>query len=475
MESYIKYKKGKFILGVVKHRKRDYVSKRKMNVDKFYNQWSKEITEHMSVGDFSFVDENHLHIMWLDFSIVGAEVRDEEFVLEESIIDNVAAMEMFKDLESKFLAVEEEARRSFERTASRLKELDESSKLAEKILRRYVKTWSLDDFDMTEVGRVVEYIHDKPLFYLKFKSPLADVLEMLTIEFFKIINWAAIGASLGKLLYWVVGLFNGTWEGSPEDFSFAFGCWVLVGFCSVSNIFSKYYNVRTIEAFLEEYEEKKSFEEIRTKKELFDSLYNDIVNEDLTAVRSLDVEMNLPLQVPLEDEMRVPSLKERFDRLDALLAQERQVYSSSDDSMSAVAVVNVTEGLKKRLAYLGVSSVDVEKNEFLSFLLGLSSQVNEKCYEDLGADVISIYSLAIDYVRMRTRYRDSEFLKSSEYNLLFMKRRLLNEHLANRWSMMESLAKLTAARDTLAQILAETRTLEPVTIEAGDEKRLILE
>ncbi len=456
MNSYIKYKKGKVILGIAEESNR-FFNVKKVGVDRFYRKWSDAILNNLSVGDFSFKKENVLHIEWLEFTLVGAEVMDVEFVLDDSVIKKTGLVEMLKTLESQFLSVEDRAKESFNRTVERIQTRTELSMLSSEVLTKYAKDVDFDSIDPDDSRRVVEFLnkyYNKSFIYRPHY--FADILERSTIWFFKVIGWLIEGRALVNAFVYMFG-------NMPFDLTYLIMLVAMGSFCiALGDKFGEAYSERTIDNFISEYEERQVAEKAELEKkhlyELFQSLYGkdfsymrmftSRTEKDPVAKSFIAYNENL-------DWSNVPCLKDRFDNLIRLEKFERSIYPSCD-GIIPLQKRNMQldrDGLKIRLNYLGLDEATMKNSVFLSNIFRTLHKLDEVSYRGRESDVLDLYSLAIAYVYFATKYRSmTELVSTQEYEQLQKLSMETVSYLENKCHHVQRYIELISAREALEEV-----------------------
>lgn len=472
MNSYIKYKKGKVILGIAEESNR-FFNVKKVDVDRFYRKWSEAILNNLSVGDFSFKKENLLHIEWLEFTFVGAEVMDIDFELDEQVIKNDRLMEMFKTLEGQFLSVEKRARKSFNRTVDRIQTRTELSILSSEVLTKYAKNLDFESVDPDDSSRVVDFLnkyYDKVFIFRPHY--FVDALEYITICFFKVIGGIIEGRALVNAFAYILGNI-------PVDLPYLIMLVTMGFFCiSLGDKFGKAYSERTIDNFISEYEERQDAEKAELKKKHLNGLFQSMYAKDFLYMRMFTSKTEKDSVVKSFiaynesiDLGSVPCLKDRFDNLIRLEKFERSIYPSCDGIIPLQKRMTQldTEGLKIRLNYLGLDETAIENSSFLSNILRVMHKLDEISYRGRESDVLELYSLAITYVYFTTKYSTmAELVSTQEYEQLLELLMRTASYLENKCFYVQRYVELTRAKEALKEV-EQLEVQSPMTVSQDGE------
>lgn len=472
MNSYIKYKKGKVILGIAEETNR-FFNVKKIGVDRFFRKWSDSILNNLSVGDFSFKGENVLHVAWLEFTLVGAKVMDVEFILDESIIKNTALMEMFKTLEGQFLSVKKRASESFNRTVYRIQMRTELSILSSEVLTKYANNLDFESVDPDDSSRVVDFLnkyYDKAFIFIPYY--FVDALEYITICFFKVIGGIIECRALVNAFVYIFGNI-------PVDLPYLIMLVTMGFFCiSLGDKFGEAYSERTIDNFISEYEERQVAEKAELEKKHLNGLFQSMYAKDFLYMRMFTsrtekdpVAKSFIAYNESIDLNSVPCLKDRFDNLKRLEKFERSIYPSCDGIIplqKRMAQLD-TEGLKIRLNYLGLDEPAIENSSFLSNILRVMHKLDEISYRGRESDVLELYSLAITYVYFTTKYSTmAELVSTQEYEQLLESLMRTASYLENKCFYVQRYVELTRAKEALKEV-EQLEVQSPITMSQDGE------
>lgn len=456
-------------------------NRKRVSVRTFFAVWKDRIDTEQQVYDFSFCTGNQIRMKWYQFDYFDNYVEyDMVVTLDESILNDKMIMSRLCELEKQFHTVIDVSREQFLEKSSLYAKNQKMKEKSYDVMKKYAKEWKLpENLPENDLYGIAKWIENNRLSIvhsptLKLSGPIERIYMGLLTGLCGGLFIGGISLSLFKMIsssFMILALY-------PAVVGFAISGFLLILVLS----FERVMNERTYNDFLEDFEEfeearrEEKIRQLRKEYEKTSALFFDFVMAEKTHMQSLsdynELEMMKEAQEVIGD-TSMDNLSVRFGRMKRLLDWEREIYACEGLFGTKSEIVDIFAGdvLERRLAYLGFSFENIEKDSFFTTIKFTIRRLQEFPFYGVEVEIIRLLDFALDYAETLIRYADENaFVASGEYREFAERRLAMIEVAMEKLSAMKRWSDLSHSREELDRVCERE---EKVAVPSGQEKRML--
>lgn len=416
MKYIIKYNNKKFVSEEI-----DKKRIKTMDIQRFYERWYEQIVFCHTVGDFTIhYKEKSVSVKWLELTINGGVIHDDEFLLDESVINNPYVLMIFKELEESYYGVKREALRDFLPVAKKLERRLKMDNRFKEAISAFMKTSKIEAQDKKELFELVDWINRNGY---ESSNVFVKGLEKFSL---------AVLASGGLFCIYEIFqnfvlyyLSKGTKDGALETMSFSLVGLLIIGVVAFDYI--KACNGSAVTGFLDEFYEKygqefQAFENAGASNEKMNSTLKDLLENLISTLEAKDESVPEDLgEHRRELDSRVAfNLKERFEHMRTIIGYEIEIYADGSLGLKDYIEGSLSsEDFVRRLSYVGYDKSKVH----IEYLFGVLADIESSPYHGCERDILDIYELGIEAVYLQTKYSQELYEYTDDYIKFLVRKR----------------------------------------------------